>query len=335
MHTSVFPPGGVRPAAGARGERPPSETAPPPAPPVPYSTSIRELPSEERPRERLLALGAGSLTNTELIAILLRTGVRGENVLSLAVRLAHLAQERLCVVLLSTKQEVFAVRLLTTCCGLRGLLQASVAEICTLRGVNEAKAALVVAALELGRRAANTALSRCLTRSCVAPEDRALIRSPEDIYNLIGAELAHLAQERLCVVLLSTKQEVLRVHHVYQGTVNSASVRIAEVLRPAIKENCPHFIVVLAVQGELPPLHRRAQPPVGRSHPQPGRHPHHPPPGRERGHHGHRPAGPPGNRCPRLRQHEAARPGLRRIRPCLAPRRRLTPSLTFLQDLVG
>ena len=209
MHTSVFPPGGVRPADGARGERPPSETAPPAAPPVPYSTSIRELPSEERPRERLLALGAGSLTNTELIAILLRTGVRGENVLSLAVRL------------------------LTTCCGLRGLLQASVAEICTLRGVNQAKAALVVAALELGRRAAS-----------VAPEDRALIRSPEDIYNLIGAELAHLAQERLCVVLLSTKQEVLRVHHVYQGTVNSASVRIAEVLRPAIKENCPHFIVV-------------------------------------------------------------------------------------------
>ena len=209
MHTSVLPPGGVRPAPGARSERPPSETAPPPAPPVPYSTLIRELPSEERPRERLLALGAGSLTNTELIAILLRTGVRGENVLSLAVRL------------------------LTTCCGLRGLLQASVAEICTLRGVNEAKAALVVAALELGRRAAS-----------VAPEDRALIRSPEDIYNLIGAELAHLAQERLCVVLLSTKQEVLRVHHVYQGTVNSASVRIAEVLRPAIKENCPHFIVV-------------------------------------------------------------------------------------------
>ena len=203
MHTAPSGP-------GDRGgdEGPPSNTAPPPQP-APYSTSIRELPSEERPRERLLALGAGSLTNSELIAILLRTGVRGESVLSLAIRL------------------------LSECSGLRGLLQASVAEICTLKGVNEAKAAQVVAALELGRRAAS-----------VAPEERARVRTPEDIYNLVGAELAHLPQERLCVVLLSTKQEVLRVHHVYQGTVNSASVRVAEVLRPAIKENCPNFVVV-------------------------------------------------------------------------------------------
>lgn len=207
MHTSVFPPARGRPAAGDRGAGSPGESAPPQR--APYSTSIRELPSAERPRERLLALGASSLTNSELIAILLRTGVRGENVLNLAGRL------------------------LTACCGLRGLLHASVPEICTLKGVNEAKAAQVVAALELGRRAAS-----------MAPEERALIRAPEDIYNLIGAELAHQAQEKLCVVLLSTKQEVLRVHHVYQGTVNSASVRIAEVLRPAIKENSPNFVVV-------------------------------------------------------------------------------------------
>ena len=210
MHCSGFPTETARPAPGGHGghgEGPPGVTAPPR--PAAYSTSIRELPSEERPRERLLALGASSLTNSELIAILLRTGVRGESVLSLAMRL------------------------LTTCSGLRGLLQASVAELCTLKGVNKAKAAQVVAALELGRRAAS-----------VAPQERALIRAPEDIYNLIGAELAHLAQEKLCVVLLSTKQEVLRVHHVYQGTVNSASVRIAEVLRPAIKENSPTLVVV-------------------------------------------------------------------------------------------
>lgn len=207
MYSSGFPSDRVRPAPGARCEGQRSETASAPA--VSYSTSIRELPSEERPRERLLTLGAGSLSNSELIAILLRTGMRGESVLSLAIRL------------------------LSQCSGLRGLLQASVAEICTLKGVNEAKAAQLVAALELGRRAAS-----------VAPEERARIRSPEDIYNLIGTELAHLAQEKLCVVLLSTKQEVLRVHHVYQGTVDSASVRIAEVLRPAIKENSPNFIVV-------------------------------------------------------------------------------------------
>ena len=207
MHTSGSPSARVRTASGGRGTAPATDTAAPR--PAAYSTSIRELPSEERPRERLLALGAGSLTNSELIAILLRTGMRGENVLNLAARL------------------------LTACSGLRGLLQASVAEICTLKGVSEAKAAQVVAALELGRRAAS-----------MGPEERALIRTPEDLYNLIGAELAHLAQEKLCVVLLSTKQEVLRVHPVYQGTVNSASVRIAEVLRPAIKENSPNLVVV-------------------------------------------------------------------------------------------
>lgn len=207
MHTMVFPSARTGPASGYRRSNQPVEPAAPR--PAAYSTSIRELPREERPRERLLALGAGSLTNSELIAILLRTGVRGENVVSLAGRL------------------------LTACSGLRGLLQASVAEICTLKGVSEAKAAQVVAALELGRRAVS-----------MGPAERALIRTPEDLYHLIGAELAHLAQERLCVVLLSTKQEVLRIHPVYQGTVDSASVRIAEVLRPAIKDNCPNLIVV-------------------------------------------------------------------------------------------
>ena len=173
------------------------------------TTSIHDLPSAERPRERLLGLGAGALTNSELIAILLRTGVTGESVLNLATRL------------------------LTEFSGLRGLAQASAPEICALRGVSEAKASQLLAALELGRRTAS-----------VAPEEKTQIRSPEDVHHLLGPELAQLAQEKLCVLLLNTKQEVLRVRDVYLGTVNSASVRIAEVLRPAIKENCPNIIVV-------------------------------------------------------------------------------------------
>ena len=208
MHTSVPAQAGPGVAAHA-GQRSLGETAQPPRAPGSYTTTIRDLPRAERPRERLLTLGAGGLTNSELIAILLRTGMRGENVLTLASRL------------------------LAACSGLHGLLRASVAELCALKGISEAKAAQLLAALELGRRAAS-----------LAPEERALIRAPEDVYNLIGAELAHLTQEKLCVVLLSTKQEVMRVHDVYQGTVNSASVRVAEVLRPAIKENCPNFIVV-------------------------------------------------------------------------------------------
>lgn len=177
--------------------------------PGPYAATIRDLPRAERPRERLLNLGAGALTNAELIAILLRTGMRGENVLSLASRL------------------------LAACSGLHGLLRASAAELCALRGVSAAKAAQLCAALELGRRAVSP-----------GPEERAKIRVPGDLYRRIGPQLAHLTQEKMCVVLLNTKQEMLRVCDVYQGTVDSASIRIAEVLRPAIKENCPNFIVV-------------------------------------------------------------------------------------------
>lgn len=177
-------------------------------PAVNYHADVRDLPPAERPRERLLAAGARILSNAELIAVVLRTGSAGANVLQLSARL------------------------LADFAGLRGLAHASVAELCALRGISETKACQILAALELGRRSAS-----------LGPADRPLISTPEDVDLLLRAELAPLAQEKLCVLLLNTKQELLRVHEVYQGTVNSASVRIAEVLRPAIKENCPNIIV--------------------------------------------------------------------------------------------
>jgi DNA repair protein RadC len=64
------------------------------------------------------------------------------------------------------------------------------------------------------------------------------------VYNLLGAELAQETQERLCVVLLNTKAEVLAVRDVYRGTVDESAVRVAEVLRPAVRENCPTIVMV-------------------------------------------------------------------------------------------
>lgn len=193
--------------APARYQR--TEDTPRRYPSADYQAAVRDLPVAERPRERLLATGARFLSNAELIAVLLRTGAAGENVLQLSGRL------------------------LAKFAGLRGLAHASVAELCGLRGISETKACQLLAALELGRRSAS-----------LGPAERPAIRTPEDVDLLLRAELAPLPQERLCVLLLNTKQELLRVHEVYQGTVNSASVRIAEVLRPAIKENCPNIIVV-------------------------------------------------------------------------------------------
>ena len=169
-----------------------------------YSTRIREMPTGDRPRERLLALGANQLSDTELVAILLRTGVTGEGVMNLASRL------------------------LSEFGGLSKLSRASVTEMSTLRGISDVKAAHILAALELGRRA-----------GIRDPEEKPVVGNPEEVYNQLCADMAQLAQEHLRVVLLNTKNVVLGMRTVYQGTVNSAAIRVSEVLRPAVRENCP------------------------------------------------------------------------------------------------
>ena len=174
-----------------------------------YSTMIRDLPHGERPRERLRALGAGSLSNAELIAILLRTGVEGESVLSLSIGL------------------------LARMNGLPGMARVTYGELCAEKGISEAKPSQLLAAFELGRRLVS-----------MSPEDRAVIRSPQDVVNLLAAEMGYLDQEHLRVLLISTRGEVMGIHEVYQGNVNSSVVRVAEVVRPAIRENCPSIIVV-------------------------------------------------------------------------------------------
>ena len=117
--------------------------------------------------------------------------------------------------------------------GLAGVARATYGELCARNGVSDAKACQMLAAFELGRRLVS-----------LSPEDRAVIRSPQDVANLLSAEMAFFDQEHLRVLLLSTKNEVLGVHEVYKGNVNASIVRVAEVLRPAVRENCPSVIVV-------------------------------------------------------------------------------------------
>ena len=176
---------------------------------ITYTTMIRDLPTGERPRERLRDHGPRFLSNAELIAILLRTGVTGENVVNLSVRLLSHFQ------------------------GLPGLARASFSELSSLKGISEAKTCQVMAALELGRRLIS-----------LQPEDRPVISSPGDIANLLSAEMSFLEQEHLRVVLLDTKNHVLGINEIYVGNVNSSVVRPAEVLRPAIRENAVALIVV-------------------------------------------------------------------------------------------
>ena len=171
--------------------------------------TVREMPSEERPRERLATYGARHLSNTELIAILLRTGSAGENVISQSSRL------------------------LSRFDGLRGLGKATYADLCAERGISEAKSCQILAALELGRRFVS-----------LSPEERATINCPEDVVNLLSAEMSALEQEHLRVLLLNTRNEVMGIEEIYIGNVNSSVVRPAEVFRPGIRANATSLIVV-------------------------------------------------------------------------------------------
>jgi len=176
---------------------------------VEYHLRINELPASERPRERLMESGPASLSNSELLAIILRTGTAAENVLGLASRV------------------------LARFGGLVGLARASFGELCSERGVGQAKAAQLKAALELGRRL-----------SSAQPEERAVVRTPQDVSNLLMAEMSFLDQEQLRVVLLTSKNQVISISEVYKGNVNTSLIRPSELFREAVRENCPAIIVV-------------------------------------------------------------------------------------------
>ncbi len=174
-----------------------------------YHVTVRELPSGERPRERLRHAGPSALSTAELVAIILRTGTPEENVIALASRLlAHYG-------------------------GLPGLAKASWGELCAYRGVGEAKAAELKAALELGRRLL-----------AAQPEDRPVVASPLDVVSLVQSEMESLDQEELRVLSLNTRKQVLGIQTIYRGNVSTAVVRAAEVFRQAVRDNSPCVIVV-------------------------------------------------------------------------------------------
>ena len=115
----------------------------------------------------------------------------------------------------------------------RGLAKAGFLELSQVHGMGEAKVSQGMAALELGKRL-----------SALPTGEYPVISSPQDVANLLMAEMAVLDQEHLRVLLLNTKNEVLGAHEIYVGNVNSSVIRPAEVLRPAVRENAPSIIVV-------------------------------------------------------------------------------------------
>jgi DNA repair protein RadC len=167
------------------------------------------MPIDERPRERLEHYGPAALSAAELLAIILRTGSKDENV----VRLAS--------------------RLLASYHGLAGLAQVPFSELVTIRGVGRVKATELKAVFELGRRLL-----------VAAPHERSQVKSPADAANLLMLEMGALEQEHLRTILLDSKNHVLKIHTVYVGSLNTAVVRVGELFREAIRLNSAAIIVV-------------------------------------------------------------------------------------------
>lgn len=173
-----------------------------------YRLGVKEMLPEDRPRERLLALGASALSNHELLAILIGSGTSRLKVLQVAQELLHRFG------------------------GLAGLAQAAEDDLCQVPGIGKVRAAELKACLELGRR--------LLTSPGV---DRPSIRCPADAARLV-VDMSLLEQEHLRTLLLNTKNHVVGVHEVYKGSLNSSLIRVGELFKEAIRQHCAAIIVV-------------------------------------------------------------------------------------------
>jgi len=177
--------------------------------PPPKAPAMRDMPMRDRPRERLKEQGAEALTNAELMAILIRTGLEGENALAMATRIL-------------SKYD-----------GLPGMSRIGYPELISERGLSHAKACQMLAGIELGKRV-----------SSVRNDDQAAIETPEDIASLLMAEMSVLEREHLRIILLNTKNRVVLIHNLYVGSVNAALVRPAEVFAEAVRWTCPAIAIV-------------------------------------------------------------------------------------------
>jgi DNA repair protein RadC len=176
---------------------------------APAGRAIRELPAAERPRERLAMRGAGGLSSAELIGLLWGSGSHGRSAIDLA-------------------EDALARH-----DGLTGLARATDLELEAVPGVGKAKAAQLTAAFELGRRLLSD-----------WPVGRWTIRSPRDVADRLMLQMGRLEREELRVVMMNTKNVVLRVSTVYQGNVSSSLVRVGELFRDAVRLNASGLILV-------------------------------------------------------------------------------------------
>lgn len=167
------------------------------------------MPENERPKEKLLRYGAESLSNPELLAIILRTGTKGENVLSLSQRI------------------------ISEFNGLNGILNASIKEMTEIKGVKESKASQMIAIAELFKRF-NTYKSF---------NEFKRVTSPNDVASMLYGEMGTFNQEVLKLIILNTKNEIIKIKDVFKGSLNSSLIHPREIFNEAIRNSAASIII--------------------------------------------------------------------------------------------
>ncbi|MGM9834177.1 MAG: DNA repair protein RadC [Bacilli bacterium] len=169
--------------------------------------TIKELAYNERPREKLVTYGSNTLNNEELMAIVLRSGIKNTNVLSIA-------------------KEILMQYDLTE------LDDNKIWELSKIKGVGKTKAITLIAAIELGRR------------SMSSNKNKIQIRCSEDIYNHFGSDIIYAKQEHLKTIFLDTKKYVIKVKTMFVGTVNASTVHPRDIFREAVCCNAVGIILI-------------------------------------------------------------------------------------------
>ncbi len=172
---------------------------------------VRDLPSNERPREKLVLYGAGCLSNAELLAILLRTGTREESVLRIAEHV------------LATYKDV----------GIAAMTHASVTELAGIHGMGTAKAAAVLAAVEFGRRLSQK-----------TAEKIEIIHGPEDVVRFAMPHFRYEQKEHFAVLLLNTKNHILAMQDISIGSLTASIVHPREVFQAAVRYAAASMILL-------------------------------------------------------------------------------------------
>jgi DNA replication and repair protein RadC len=171
--------------------------------------TIKDLPEDDRPRERLIKYGPSVLSNAELMAIIIGTGNKDESAIMLSQRLLSEGN------------------------GLKYLLDTGVERLSEIKGIGLAKAAKIKAAIELGRRLAFAGYS-----------DGYIIKKPDDVISFLMDEMRYLNKEYFKVVMLNVKNKVIAVDTVSIGSLNTSIVHPREVFKAAIERSASSIIMV-------------------------------------------------------------------------------------------